>query len=140
MGTAGGNAVIARLWDGVRDRLLASAPGVVRLRLRPSGVLGIVVTVAVLAPLGQPLPSILVAAIGAMMSAFTVNDPRPRQQAMTLLLAVFDGACSMSVAALGLAAPPLNSIVFILLIFVAVYAQRFGSRGVALGSMAFFLF
>jgi uncharacterized membrane protein YccC len=140
MGTAGGNAVIARLWDGVRDRLVASDPGFVRLRLGLSAVLGIVVTVAVLAPLGQPLPSILVAAIGAMMSAFTVNDPTPRQQAVTLLLAVVAGACSMTVAALGAAAPPLNSIVFILLIFVAVYAQRFGPRGVALGSMAFFLF
>src|SRR3981189_1035887 len=129
MGTAGGNAVIARLWDGVRDRLVASDPGFVRLRLGLSAVLGIVVTVAGLAPLGQPLPSILVAAIAALMSAFTVNDPTPRQQAVTLLLALIVGACAMTVASLGTAAPPLSSTVFILLIFVAVYAQRFGSRG-----------
>jgi uncharacterized membrane protein YgaE (UPF0421/DUF939 family) len=34
----------------------------------------------------------------------------------------------------------MDSIVFVLLIFVAVYAQRFGARGTALGSIGFFLF
>jgi uncharacterized membrane protein YccC len=132
--------LIDRLWDGLRDRFVASDPGFVRLRLGLSAVLGIVVAVAVLAPLGQPPPIILVSAIGAMMSAFTVNDPTPRQQAVTLLLALVAGACLMIIAALGSAAPPLNSILFVLLVFAAVYAQRFGPRGIALGSIAFFLF
>ncbi|HEV7977219.1 MAG TPA: FUSC family protein [Amycolatopsis sp.] len=132
--------MITRLRDGIRDRFVASDPGYIRLRIALSAVLGIVVAVLALAPFGQPLPILLVAAISAMMTAFTVNDSTPRQQAVTLVLAVVIGACSMTVAALGSAAPPVNSIIFVLLIFVVVYAQRFGPRGIALGSVTFFLF
>jgi uncharacterized membrane protein YccC len=74
------------------------------------------------------------------MTAFTVNDPTPGGQAVTLVLAFLTGAASITVASLGSAMPPLDSIVFVLLIFVAVYAQRFGARGTALGSIGFFLF
>jgi uncharacterized membrane protein YccC len=132
--------MITRLWGGTRDRIVASDPGYVRLRLGLSAVLSIVVSVAVLAPLGFPLPVILVAAIGAMMSAFTVNDPTPGQQAVTLVLALVVGAAALTLASIGSAIPPLDSVIFVLLIFVAVYAQRFGSRGIALGSVSFFLF
>jgi uncharacterized membrane protein YccC len=132
--------VIIRLWDGIRDRFVASDPGFIRLRIALSAVLGIIIALLTLAPFGQPLPNLLVAAISAMMAAFTVNDPMPKQQAVTLLLAFAAGACSMTVAALGSATPPLDAVIFVLLIFVVVYAQRFGPRGIALGSVTFFLF
>ncbi|SDW69613.1 Uncharacterized membrane protein YccC [Amycolatopsis xylanica] len=129
-----------KLWDSTRDRLVASDPGFVRLKLGLSAVLGIVLSVLALLPLHQPLTIMLVGAIAAMMAAFTVGDATPRKQAVTLLLALVVGAVSLTVASLGTAVPPLDSILFVLLIFVAVYAQRFGSRGIALGSVAFFLF
>ncbi|GAA1938237.1 FUSC family protein [Amycolatopsis minnesotensis] len=132
--------MIKRLWDSARDRIVASDPGFVRLRLAFSAVLGIVLAVAVLAPLGLPMTIILVAAISAMVSAFTVNDPEPAQQAVTLLLVLVAGAAALTVASLGTSLPPLDSILFVLLIFVAVYGQRFGPRGIALGSVTFFLF
>ena len=122
------------------DRLAASDPGFVRLRLGASAVLGIVLAVGALIPAHQPLTVMLVAAISAMMTAFTVHDPTPGGQAVTLVLALVAGAASLTLASIGAAAPPLDSIVFVLLIFVAVYAQRFGARGVALGSVSFFLF
>ncbi|MET9002182.1 FUSC family protein [Amycolatopsis sp. Hca4] len=122
------------------DRLVAADPGLVRLRLAGSAVLGIVLAVAALLPAHVPLTVTLVGAIAAMMTAFTVNDPTPGGQAVTLVLAFLTGAASITVASLGSARPPLDSIVFVLLIFVAVYAQRFGARGTALGSIAFFLF
>lgn len=122
------------------DRLAASDPGLVRLRIGISAVLGIVLAVGALIPAHLPLPVMLVAAISAMMTAFTVHDPTPRAQAVTLVLALAAGAASLTVASIGAAAPPLDSIVFVLLIFIAVYAQRFGARGVALGSVSFFLF
>ncbi|OXM69747.1 FUSC family protein [Amycolatopsis vastitatis] len=122
------------------DRLTAADPGLVRLRLAGSAVLGIVVAVAALLPAHLPLTVILVGAIAAMMTAFTVNDPTPGAQAVTLGLAFLTGAASITVASLGSGLPPLDSVVFVLLIFVAVYAQRFGTRGTALGSIAFFLF
>ncbi|MEU4520126.1 FUSC family protein [Amycolatopsis sp. NPDC024027] len=122
------------------DRLVAADPGLVRLRLAGSAVLGIVLAVAALLPAHVPLTVTLVGAIAAMMTAFTVNDPTPGGQAVTLVLAFLTGAASITVASLGSAVPPTDSIVFVLLIFVAVYAQRFGARGTALGSIAFFLF
>lgn len=124
----------------VLDRLAAADPGLVRLRLAGSAVLGIVLAVAALLPTHVPLTVMLVGAIAAMMTAFTVNDPTPGSQAVTLVLAFLTGAASITVASLGSAMPPMDSIVFVLLIFVAVYAQRFGARGTALGSIGFFLF
>ncbi|WP_091676397.1 FUSC family protein [Amycolatopsis marina] len=120
--------------------MAASDPGLVRLRVAASAVLGIAIAVAALLPTGQPLTIILVGAIAAMMAAFTVNDPTPVRQAVTLLLGLFAGAVSLTSASLGNDVPPLDGVIFVLLIFVAVYAQRFGPRGVALGSITFFLF
>ncbi|MEV8613781.1 FUSC family protein [Amycolatopsis sp. NPDC051373] len=132
--------MIADLRDATLDRLAAADPGLVRLRLAGSAVLGIIIAILVLQPLHFPLTTSLVAAIAAMMSAFTVNDPTTGGQAVTLCLAAVVGACSITLATIGAAYPPLDSIIFVLLIFVAVYLQRFGPRGTALGSMAFFLF
>ncbi|WP_414942441.1 FUSC family protein [Amycolatopsis sp. cmx-11-51] len=132
--------MISRITQATTDRLVASDPGLVRLRLGFSAVLSIVVAVLAILPFHQPLTVTLVAAIAAMTSAFTVNDDTPGQQALTLVLALVLGAASLTAASAGSAAPPLDSIVFVLLIFVAVYAQRFGSRGIALGSISFFLF
>ncbi|MEU3627497.1 FUSC family protein [Amycolatopsis coloradensis] len=132
--------MISRITQATTDRLVASDPGLVRLRLGFSAVLSIVVAVLAILPFHQPLTITLVAAIAAMTAAFTVNDDTPGQQALTLVLALVLGAASLTAASAGSAAPPLDSIVFVLLIFVAVYAQRFGSRGIALGSISFFLF
>ncbi|WP_246258279.1 FUSC family protein [Amycolatopsis anabasis] len=132
--------MIRKVWDAARDRLVASDPGFLRLRLGLSAVFGIVLAVGALLPLGQPLTVMLVGAISAMTAAFTVHDDTPGQQAVTLVLALVAGAASLTVASLGTSAPPTDSVVFVLLIFVAVYAQRFGARGTALGSIAFFLF
>ncbi|NKQ52112.1 FUSC family protein [Amycolatopsis sp. K13G38] len=128
------------MWDRNRDRLVASDPGLVRLRLAGLAVSGIVCSVVVLAALGRPLPTMLVAGIASMQCAFTVNDRTPRAQAVTLVLACASGALSMTVAAFGATAPPLDSVLFILLIFFAVYAQRFAPRGNAIGALAFFMF
>ncbi|UMP04706.1 FUSC family protein [Amycolatopsis sp. EV170708-02-1] len=132
--------MISRITQATTDRLVASDPGLVRLRLGFSAVLSIVVAVLAILPFHQPLTVVLVAAISAMTSAFTVNDETPGQQAVTLILGLVLGAASLTAASVGSAVPPLDSIVFVLLIFVAVYAQRFGSRGIALGSLSFFLF
>ncbi|HET6288105.1 MAG TPA: FUSC family protein, partial [Amycolatopsis sp.] len=132
--------MITRITQATTDRLVASDPGLVRLRLGFSAVLSIVVAVLAILPFHQPLTVTLVAAIAAMTSAFTVNDETPAKQAVTLVLGLALGAASLTAASAGSAVPPLDSVVFVLLIFVAVYAQRFGSRGIALGSLSFFLF
>ncbi|GHF52380.1 putative membrane protein YccC [Amycolatopsis bartoniae] len=126
--------------ERLRDRLVAADPGLLRTRRAGLAVGGIVFAIAVLGPLGRPIPTIMVAAIAAMQCAFTVNDKEPRAQAITLVLAVCSGTVSLTVAALGVTRPPLDSVLFIVVIFCAVYAQRFAPRGPALGGLAFFMF
>ncbi|TNC19619.1 FUSC family protein [Amycolatopsis alkalitolerans] len=126
--------------ERLRDRLVAADPGLLRLRRAGIAVGGIVIAIAVLGLSGRPIPTILVAAIAAMQSAFTVNDRTSRAQAVTLVLATCSGALSLTVASLGVTHSPLDYVLFILLIFLAVYAQRFAPRGPALGALAFFMF
>ncbi|UJW30025.1 FUSC family protein [Saccharothrix sp. AJ9571] len=133
-------AKVIKVTETTRDRFAASDPGFVRLRLALSAIFGIVLTVLVLLPFGQPLTVVMVGAIGAMMSAFTVHEDTTRQDLVTLALVLLTGAASLTLASLGASMPPLDSVVFVLLIFVAVYAQRWGPRGIALGSATFFLF
>ncbi|MCU1680316.1 MAG: hypothetical protein JWQ81_1055 [Amycolatopsis sp.] len=132
--------MIAKFWEYVRDRAIATDPGYTRLRLGLSAVLGILIAIVVLKLVGLPLPIMLVAAIAAMMTAFTVNDPTPQAQAVTLVLGFVAGASLLTIASIGETVPPTDIVLFVLLIFVAVYCQRFGSRGIALGSLSFFMF
>lgn len=127
-------------FERLRDRLVAADPGLLRLRRAALAVGGIVIVIAVLGVSGRPVPAILVGGIAAMQSAFTVNDRTERAQAVTLVLAFCSGAASLTVASLGITRPPLDSVLFILLIFLAVYAQRFAPRGPALGALSFFMF
>ncbi|MFF0145765.1 putative membrane protein YccC [Amycolatopsis sulphurea] len=122
------------------DRLAAADPGLSRLRLATSAVLGIVLAIAALTPLHYPLTTSLFAAIAAMLSAFTISDTTTRGQATTLALAAPLGAATITAACLSALHHPLDTVLFVLLIFVAVHVQRFGPRGTALGSIAFFLF
>lgn len=128
------------MWDAARDRLVASDPGARRLRLACSAILAVGIAVVALLPFGPGTPVLLVGAIGAAVTTFTVHDTTPPQQAVTLALSVVAGGCALTAASAGSAAGPLDGIVFVSLIFVAVYAQRFGPRGLALGSISFILF
>ncbi|MBB3666347.1 MULTISPECIES: FUSC family protein [Prauserella salsuginis group] len=132
--------MIGTVMETAVDRLRASDPGWSRSRRALSAILGIGIAVSVLVPIGLPLPVVLVGSVSALMAAFTISDPEPAGQAVSLGLVFVVGAAALTAASLGQAVPPLDGIVFVLLIFVAVYAQRFGVRGIALGSAPFFLF
>lgn len=127
-------------WQVTRDRLVATDPGLIRLRLALWGVLGIATAAIVLILLRLPTPAILVSGIAAMQATFTVNDRKPRAQAVTMLLATGTGATSLTVAAFGAAVEHLDNVLFVVLIFFVVYAQRFAPRGTAMGALAFFMF
>ncbi|GAB3572326.1 FUSC family protein [Amycolatopsis endophytica] len=129
-----------RLVKVAQERLVAADPGLVRLRLAGIAVGGILLSMVVLLLLGRPIPTIMVASIAAMNAAFNINDKTTKDQAITLVLVMVCGAAALTVAAYGSTAPPLDSILFVLLIFVAVYAQRFAPRGTAMGALSFFMF
>jgi uncharacterized membrane protein YccC len=123
------------------DRLVASDPDLARLKMGLRATLGIGLSLAAIVVLGtlfhQPLTLALTGVMTGMTVPINVQDPLPRQQRITLL-----GALPVAVAAVCLgtwAAESLliSTLVFLLVIFLAVAARRFGPRGMALGMIAF---
>ena len=133
-----------RWWTRSRTRLVAADPGLRRLRrLRSAArvVLGVIVALGLAVPvvsaLGQPLTSVALAAVVAMISLLAVNDTGTRAQVITTLLMPLSAVLSLTAAALTTGSTLAGEGVFLVVMFVAVYVRRFGSRATALGMAAF---
>jgi hypothetical protein len=97
------------------DRFIASDPALARLKMGLRAMLGMGLSLVVIAVLGRLLHQpVSVAFIGVMM-----------------------GVCLASVSAASLWG---SSLVFLLVIFLAVFSRRFGPRGLALGMIAVMIF
>ncbi|MHA6765357.1 FUSC family protein [Streptacidiphilus sp. PAMC 29251] len=135
---------LLRRWRGVReglwDRFSASDPGLIRLSSALTTVGAVVVTLAVLAALHTAVPLLVVGAMCAMVASFAISDPQPRDQAVTLALAVPTAFAVITLGAELARYRVAADLVFLLLIFTAVYVRRFGPRGTGLGLIAFQLF
>ncbi|MFI6010332.1 FUSC family protein [Streptomyces sp. NPDC051243] len=130
---AAGRPVRARL----RDRVAASDPGLLRLTagLRTSG--AIALALAVLALLGTDVTHLVAGALAAMVATFAIREKQRGQQAVTLALGLPVALASMSSAAALHGDVLAGDLVFVTLIFCAVYGRRFGDRGTALGLIGF---
>lgn len=73
----------------------------------------------------------------AMLSSAAVNDPDPRQQRLTMLLLPLPATAAVTLGALLAPHKIAGDVVFVAVMFTAVYVRRFGSRGMALGMVAF---
>ena len=132
-----------RLWGANwRDRLLASDPGLNRLTSAARAAGGVATGLGVeylLALLTgqQALVPMLLGAVVAMMAAFGVSDPTRAGRAVTLLclpLFMFAGmAVALSVDRFRLA----SLVVFVAVMFAAVFVRRFGPRYFIGGMIAF---
>jgi uncharacterized membrane protein YccC len=121
-------------WSGVD-------PGLTRLRLASIAVAAMVLAVGVMSAVralgGYSVTVVLFAAVLAMVSNLSVNEPDPARRRATTAWMVLP-ACA-SVAAGTLLAPhriPAD-VVFVVIMMVAVWVRRFGPRGTALGMAAF---
>lgn len=125
----------ARIWTVGTD------PGLLRLRLavRTTAALGcsMLVMVALTSAARQPLTVALLGAVITMIAARSVNEPDPRQQRITMALLPLPAALSSGVAALLTPYQLASDVVFVAVVFIAVYVRRFGPRGRALGMVAF---
>lgn len=125
----------ARTWT------IGTDPGLLRLRLatRTTIALGcsLLVMYALTSAAHQPLTVALLGAVITMIAARSVNEPDPRQQRITMALLPVPAALSSAAAALLSPYPLAGDIVFVMVVFVAVYIRRFGARGRALGMVAF---
>lgn len=86
---------------------------------------------------GQPLTVALLGVVITMIAARSVNEPGPRQQRITMALLPVPGALSITAATLLAPHFIAADVVFVLVVFCAVYIRRFGARGRALGMVAF---
>ncbi|MFC1435557.1 FUSC family protein [Streptacidiphilus sp. N1-3] len=127
-------------WDDLWDRFSASDPGLIRLTSGLTTVGAVVATLAVLAALHTAVPMLVVGALCAMVASFAISDPGPREQAVTLALGVPTAFAVISCGALLARYRVAADLLFLLLIFAAVYVRRYGPRGTGLGLIAFQLF
>ncbi|MBU3065844.1 FUSC family protein [Nocardia sp. NEAU-G5] len=124
-------------WTGLRARFAASDPGLLRLTagLRTATAVGL--TIAVLGILGVEVIHLIVGAMAAMASAFAVTDKTVRAQAITLALGVPVALATISLGALLQGRVLARDLIFLGLIFGAVYLRRFGDRSTAFGVIGF---
>ncbi|MFC9289246.1 FUSC family protein, partial [Streptomyces sp. NPDC057052] len=121
----------------VRDRVLASDPGLLRLAAGLRTVGAITLTLAVLSLLDADVTHLVAGAIAAMVATFAVREKQRGPQAVTLALGLPVALASVSLAALLSSHVVAGDVFFVALIFCAVYGRRFGDRGTALGLIGF---
>src|SRR6202020_3316482 len=129
------------LSERARNWAVGSDPGLLRLRMatRTTGALATALLVLFLltkAP-GQPLTVALLGALVTMVSARSVNEPDPRRQRITRALLPLPTALALTAAALVAPHPVIGDVLFVLVVFLAAYARRFGPRGTTLGMVTF---
>lgn len=136
-GHAGGGFVGA-----LRDRIVASDPAFSRMRFASRAVLSMLTSALLLTAftlLVQPLPLVTygLALILSFIGSTAVRDATARAQLLTRFFAGLSAAAAVFVAGLLAPRPVTDDIVFLVVIFVAVYVRRFGVRWFAVGTIAF---
>jgi uncharacterized membrane protein YccC len=86
---------------------------------------------------GQPLTVALLGVLITMVAARSVNEPDPRRQRITMALLPVPAALAITAAALLAPHKVASDVVFVVIVFTAVYFRRFGARGRALGMVTF---
>lgn len=127
--------------ERVRDWLIASDPGLLRFQMAATTTVTLVVSLGVLYAItkafDEPITVALLGVVIAMLSSAAVNDPDPRQQRIAMLSMPLPAAAAVTLGALLAPHKVVGDVVFVAIMFTAVYIRRFGSRGMALGMVAF---
>ncbi|MFC4504780.1 MULTISPECIES: FUSC family protein [Streptomyces] len=126
-------AKTASLWD----RFAAADPGLLRLAAGLRAVLGLTLTLAALTVRNQSSVVLLAGGFTAVVTSLAISDLHPRNQFRTLLAGAPVALAALSAGGLLAPFPFASHLAFLLLIFTAVYARRFGRRGLDLGIFAF---
>ncbi|MBD0844705.1 FUSC family protein [Streptomyces sp. TRM68416] len=124
----------------LRSRFVAFDPGLLRLAAGLRTVGSIALTLAVLALFGADITHLVAGAMAAMVSTFAIREKQRPRQAVTLALGLPAALASVTAAALLHDHTVASDLVFVVLIFGAVYGRRYGDRGTAVGLIAFQLY
>ncbi|HEV2638706.1 MAG TPA: FUSC family protein [Actinocrinis sp.] len=122
------------------DRFSAADPGLLRLSSASTTVGSILVVLLVLALFDTPETLLVAGALSAMSASFAISDPRPRDQAVTLAWGLAVAAAVVTAGAELVTVRAAADVAFVLVIFFAVYARRYGPRGTGLGVIGFQLY
>ncbi len=141
VGTGGLSVSVTMLYERARNWWIGSDPGLLRLRAATRTTASLACSLGILYLLtratGQPLTVALLGVIITMIAAQSVNEADPRQQRITMALLPLPAALSITAASLLAVHLVAGDVVFVVVVFAAVYASRFGARGRALGMVAF---
>ncbi|SOX52151.1 hypothetical protein MAAFP003_814, partial [Mycobacterium ahvazicum] len=131
-------------YERARNWWIGSDPGLLRLRMATRTTAALACSLGMLFVLtratGQPLTVALLGVVITMIAARSVNEPDPLQQRITMALLPVPAALSITAAAVLAPYPVAADVVFVAVVFAAVYVRRFGPRGRALGMVAFMAF
>ncbi|ORB12697.1 FUSC family protein [Mycobacterium noviomagense] len=121
--------------------MIGSDPGLLRLRMASRTTAALACALAILYVLtkatGQPVTVALLGVLITMVSGRAVNEPDPRQQKITMALLPLPAALAVTTGTLLAPHKVVSDIVFVAVVFAAVYIRRFGPRGRALGMVMF---
>ncbi|MDT0348937.1 FUSC family protein [Pseudonocardia charpentierae] len=127
-------------WRRFLTRLVAADPGMRRFRAAVQVIVAVVlaigVTLPVLTALHQPLVAVAPAAVVGMVSMLAVRSGG-REGVITTLLLPLAATVSFTLAALVHGSIRIAELVFLVVMFVAVWMRRFGPRWFAAGMAAF---
>lgn len=132
--------MVERTATSLWDRFVAFDPGLVRLTSAMRAVLGTAAALAVLTALRAPETALVVGGFTAMTTSLAVSDLHPRNQLITLGLGVPLSLASLAAGAALTPYPTAAKLVFLVVIYLAVQARRFGPRGLGLGIFGFMAF
>lgn len=124
----------------MKRMFVAPDPGLLRLRISLRAVAGIGLAVAAVELSGLSLPASVTGGLAALVALFTVGDLTVRRQAVTTALLPAVGLPVLALATTLHDLPLLRDAAFLAVVFLGVYARRFGPRGNALGIFAFMMF
>jgi uncharacterized membrane protein YgaE (UPF0421/DUF939 family) len=120
---------------------IGSDPGLLRLRMAVRTTVSLALALLILFLLTRAThQSLTVALLGVlitMVAGRAVNEPDPHQQKITMALLPLPAAAAITTAALLAPHHLISDAMFVVVVFAAVYARRFGPRGRALGMVGF---
>ena len=129
------------LYGRAQNWAIGSDPGLLRLRMAARTTVSLAVALLILFLLTkathQPLTVALLGVLITMVAGRAVNEPDPRKQKITMALLPLPAALAITAATLLAPHKLLADTVFVLVVYAAVYARRYGPRGRALGLVAF---
>jgi uncharacterized membrane protein YgaE (UPF0421/DUF939 family) len=135
----GGRAIA--LYARAANWAIGSDPGLLRLRMAARTTAALALALLILFLLTRAThQSLTVALLGVlitMVAGRAVNEPDPQRQKLTMALLPLPAALAITAAALLAPHRVAADVMFVAVVFAAVYARRFGPRGRALGMVAF---